>query len=156
MDSVLKALRDHFNSLDSCFCKGRMTPKEGTSKSQFKIEFKKNYSEEIWRVKVDDCLIKSQRVNKCDYAFYRNQNNSFILVELKGSDILWGIKQLRSTVEQFKEVVGIVINNNWFAFIVPSRIAPGARTSIQSSKATFIKVYGFRLEIKEDGILRLP
>jgi len=157
MDSVLTALRNHFHAENRCFCQGKMTPKEGNSKSQFEIRFKRDRSETIWRVTIDGCLIRSENCEKCDYAFYRKIYNAFILVELKGNDVAKAISQLRSTINQFNQVPSISINDKWSAFVVPSRVVPKSRSDIQKEKKAFLRDFGFGLTIKNrNATLSLP
>ncbi len=155
MDRILTALQNHFDSCDQCFCEGKLTAKEGGKK--FEIKFKNSYTESIWRLKVDNCLIVNSSINKCDFAFYRKIFNAFILVELKGNDVLKGVKQLRSTVELFKEVEGTDINSKWIAFVVPSRVVPATSPAIQKASKVFLKDYGIALKIKNrKATLTLP
>ncbi len=155
MDSFLIALKENHQSGDECFCKGKLTAEERRSK--FKIQFQSSYSEQIWRIEVDGCLVKGNERMKCDFAFYRKEFNALVLVELKGSDVTRAISQLYSTIKIFKDTNKIVPNSNWSAFIVPSRVSPKARSDIQNHKAKFLKNYGFKLTVKNTpAVLILP
>lgn len=50
--------------------------------------------------RIDNDLIKSQDVRKCDYIFLHCVEKQVFLIELKGADLIHAVKQILSTIEQ--------------------------------------------------------
>ena len=59
---------------------------------------------EVACIKIDDCVFKQEDGIKCDYLFEVASVKKLFYVELKGSDIIKGIKQIHETVRQTKSV----------------------------------------------------
>ncbi len=54
------------------------------------------------KIRIDNALIKSNNVSKCDFGLWVEEGNRMILIELKGSDVEWGLNQLLSTHNLFQ------------------------------------------------------
>ena len=69
-------------------------------KSSFEIKCRD--IEVVEKYMIDGCFDTSTDV-KCDYLFYYHPNNknSYVFVELKGSDFEHGIEQINVTVKRF-------------------------------------------------------
>jgi hypothetical protein len=67
-------------------------------KSEIRIESK----DTIIAIKVDDCLITSNEVKKCDYLFLNCTKKDAIFIELKGMNLDEGINQIISTINILK------------------------------------------------------
>jgi hypothetical protein len=55
---------------------------------------------EVACIKIDDCVFKQADGIKCDYLFEVASKRKLFYVELKGSDILEGIRQIHETLKQ--------------------------------------------------------
>lgn len=53
----------------------------------------------ICRVRVDDCLITSREIKKCDYLFAVIETSRYYLVELKGTAVADAVAQIVSTFD---------------------------------------------------------
>ncbi|MEP6803583.1 MAG: hypothetical protein ABI892_03595 [Flavobacterium sp.] len=65
--------------------------------------------ESFTKIRIDDHLIPSKRVQKCDFGFVRHFNNEFYFVELKGKDVKTAVEQIISTIAIFESTL---INNS--------------------------------------------
>lgn len=89
--------------LAKCTCNARYVVIE--NKAKFSIEPTDNLNC-IDKIKVDNYLITSKVMKKCDYLFvYKAESvfeeEFFIFVELKGSDFNTGVDQLKETIMKF-------------------------------------------------------
>ena len=80
-------------------------------KSSFEIKCRD--IEVVEKYMIDGCFDTSTDV-KCDYLFYYHPNNknSYVFVELKGSDFEHGIEQINVTVKRFVDNDFFVGKNN--------------------------------------------
>ena len=118
---------------------------------RFEIESNERFT----RVKIDDCLINSQVVEKCDFGFVRHANDDFYFVELKGSDIEKALNQIISTINYFNNNFIIIPKNQRLGFIVSSKV-PSGGTDIKKLKQVFAKHHGKILEIKNRVLIYRP
>jgi hypothetical protein len=79
---------------DDCFSRSSSAKENG---KKFIFENKSNKT--ICRVRVDDCLITSKEVKKCDFLFKVNENNKYYLIELKGIAVIDAVAQIINTFE---------------------------------------------------------
>jgi hypothetical protein len=112
-------------------------------------------SESFTRIRIDDCLIPSQQVEKCDFGFIRHSTNEFYFVELKGKDINKAVSQIISTVKKFEDNFIKIPKEKCFGFIVSSR-NPLSGTETNNLKQAFAKRYGKILEIKNKHCRYIP
>ena len=112
-----------------------------TAKEQGKVySYYNNSKRNIAKIKVEDCVF-FDNVKKCDWLF-QVENILSIFVELKGSDIRKGQKQLLITYEALK----VYINNEiWF------RLCIGKHNSVPKSIKQD-KVYRNLFEISKGNI----
>jgi len=103
--------------------------------------------EDFTKIRIDDCLIPSQEVQKCDFGFVRHSNGEFYFVELKGKDVKKALNQIISTITIFESTFIKISKEKRFGFIVSSR-NPLSSTEIHNLKQSFAKKYGRLLEIK--------
>ena len=118
---------------------------------RFEIESNENFT----RIKIDDCLISSQVLEKCDFGFVRNSNDDFYFVELKVSDIEKALRQIISTINHFNNNFIIIPQNKRFGFIVSSKV-PSGGTDVKKLKQIFAKNYGKLLEVKNKVLIHRP
>lgn len=88
-------------ALSKCSCPSRYVVSE--NRSRFSIEPTGNLKV-IDKIKVDNFLVASSTMKKCDYLFvYKdgNKNKTFIFVELKGTDLVTAIKQISVSIDLF-------------------------------------------------------
>ena len=58
-------------------------------------------NESFTKIRIDDCLIISQEIEKCDFGFIRHSNEEFYFVELKGNKIEKAYSQILETIKFF-------------------------------------------------------
>lgn len=129
----------------NCF-ENKLTAEE--NKRKFIIKLKKNSKEEFCRIKVDNCLITTNKSEKCDFVFHRCKNEDKYYVELKGKQIKKAFNQIVVTIKQH---VPSPREKN-FGFIVASRV-PLTGADIRKLKEDFKKNYGVRLTIRSRQIV---
>ncbi len=110
---------------------------------RFEIESIENFT----KIRIDDCLIDSQDVEKCDFGFVRNSNNDFYFVELKGKDVKKALNQITNTITIFESAFIKIPKEKRFGFIISSR-NPLSSTETNNLKQAFAKKCGRLLEIK--------
>lgn len=104
-------------------------------------------NEDFTRIRIDDCLIVSQQVQKCDFGFVRHSNNDFYFVELKGKDINTAFDQIVSTINIFETILVKIPKEKRYGFIVSSK-NPLSGQQTNNLKQAFAKKHGNILEIK--------
>jgi uncharacterized protein YjbI with pentapeptide repeats len=120
---------------------------------RFEIESIENFT----KIRIDDCLIDSQEVEKCDFGFVRNSNNDFYFVELKGNKIEKAYNQIIETIKYFERDLIKIPQNKKYGFIVSSSGIPKAQIRINNLKQDFAKgKYGVKLEIQNMVIKHKP
>jgi hypothetical protein len=141
-----KALKASLGHADDSKCFSNSTVAE-ENKKKFLLENpqKKN----ICKVKVDDCLITSQTVNKCDYMFeITDDPNRYIFVELKGADVIKAVTQIVSTYEALKQPLALNPQNS--SGVIVSSAVPGSdfkfRQLAQRQKITIKRRTNFHSE----------
>ena len=103
------------NYIISDDCRKIITLKDkGASTSKYVC--KNNKRKKVTIYKIDGGIIKSQTVNKCDFALYNNNDDVIYFVELKGSDYDQAIEQIGSTISD------LIISNNIKINIINARI----------------------------------
>jgi len=123
-----------------CCSKSKVASENG---KKFEIDSK----EEFTRIQIDDCLISSKQVEKCDFGFIRHSNDEFYFVELKGKEVKKALSQIINTISIFESTLIKIPKEKRFGFIVSSRNPlTGQATNIL--KLEFAKKYGKLLEIK--------
>lgn len=117
--------------------------------------FEINSIEGFTRIRIDDCLIPSKQVQKCDFGFIRHSNDEFYFVELKGKDVKTAFNQIISTITVFETDFIRFPQGKRFGFIVSSR-NPLSGTETNILKQAFAKKYGKVLEIKNKNCKYTP
>ncbi|MEO8254060.1 MAG: hypothetical protein ABI554_06690 [Flavobacterium sp.] len=129
------------------------------TKSKVASENRKTFeiisNEDFTRFRIDDCLITSKQIEKCDFGFIRHFNNNFYFVELKGKDIKKAMNQIISTLNNFETNFNKIPKEKVFGFIVSSR-NPLSGTETNNLKQAFAKRYGKILEIKNLHYKHIP
>jgi uncharacterized protein YjbI with pentapeptide repeats len=131
---------DFITAHQNCCSKSKAASENG---KRFEIDS----NEDFTKIRIDDCLIPSQEVQKCDFGFVRHSNNEFYFVELKGKDVKKALNQIANTITIFESTFIKISKEKRFGFIVSSR---NPLTSIETNnlKQAFAKKYGRLLEIK--------
>nr|WP_315239336.1 hypothetical protein [uncultured Flavobacterium sp.] len=140
-DELVKAHQD-------CCSKSKVVSENG---KRFEIDS----NEDFTRIKIDDCLIASQQVEKCDFGFIRHSNDEFYFVELKGKEIKKALSQIISTIAHFENHFVGIPKDKRYGFIVSSK-NPLAGQATNILKLEFAKKYGKILEIKNIHCKYLP
>lgn len=73
---------------------------------------------EICTVRIDGCVISSQKQAKCDFMIIVCNTRDVYFIELKGRDIFHGVEQLNQTIDYFKNE----IHGKVFVRIVVSKV----------------------------------
>jgi uncharacterized protein YjbI with pentapeptide repeats len=134
----------------NCCSKSKIASENG---KRFEIDS----NEDFTRIRIDDCLISSQQVEKCDFGFVRNSNNDFYFVELKGNKIEKAYNQIIETIKYFERDLMKIPQNKKYGFIVSSSGIPKAQIRINNLKQDFAKgKYGVKLEIQNMVIKHKP
>ncbi|WP_202702989.1 hypothetical protein [Flavobacterium sp. UGB4466] len=123
-----------------CCSKSKVASENG---KRFEIDSKEDFT----KIRIDNCLITSQQVQKCDFGFVRHFNNDFYFVELKGKDVKIALDQIISTINIFEDSVIRIPKEKRFGFIVSSR-NPLSGAETNNLKQAFAKKHGRLLEIK--------
>lgn len=132
----------------NCCTKSKVASENG---KRFEIDS----NEDFTKIRIDDCLISSQRVEKCDFGFIRHSNNEFYFVELKGKDVKKAFSQIISTLDNFENNFIKIPKEKVFGFIVSSR-NPLSGAETNNLKQAFAKKYGKVLEIKNTHCRYIP
>jgi len=112
-------------------------------------------NEDFTRIRIDNGLISSQQVEKCDYGFIRHSNEEFYFVELKGKEIKKALSQIVRTIDLFQNHFIQIPKDKRYGFIVSSKNPlTGQATNIL--KLEFAKKYGRVLEIKNIHYKHVP
>ena len=97
------------------------------------------------KVVVDGCAIKDDV--KCDNLLVDMVTNNEYFVELKGTDVNHGIKQIERSISLLSDTK--IKDKKVMAFIIPTNVNPLLNTTIQIKKKYFNKM-GVSLCIKEN------
>lgn len=128
-DSTL-GLKDRIEK-SKCTCSSRFTVQE--NRRTFSIN--KNVCEvDLEKIKVDGFLINSTAIKKCDYLYIYNKSNTYIFVELKGSDIKHALDQLKSVIEYFYNEK-VINTNTTIRGAVAFSTYPGNNSTYRTAKA---------------------
>lgn len=145
-------MHSNFNDLITanprCCVKSKVASENGK-------RFEVNCNEDFTKIKIDNSLITSQQIEKCDFGFVRHSNDDFYFVELKGKEIEKAYKQILSTIDYFNRNLIIIPKDKKFGFIVSSMV-PKAGINMNNLKQDFAKKHGRILEIKNKVLLHTP
>lgn len=141
-------LDDLISANAGCCSKSKVASENG---KRFEI----NSNEDFTRIRIDDCLIASQHVEKCDYGFVRHSNQQFYFVELKGKEIQKAYNQIINAIDYFNTNFIVIPKSMRFGFIISSSV-PKAGVSANNLKQDFAKKFGRKLEIKCKELKYVP
>lgn len=139
---------DFIVSHQNCCTKSNVASEKG---KRFEISSIESYT----RIRIDDCLISSKLVQKCDFGFVRHSEDEFYFVELKGKDVKTAFDQIISTITFFEINFIRIPQGKRFGFIVSSR-NPLLGTETNNLKQAFAKKFGKILEIKNKNCKYIP
>ena len=153
-----KKLQPIFKTDNSCFADNQTVAQENGRK--FTLVLSKG--QKCCCIHVDNGLIKSMTMQKCDYWFHVSEKddseikeNHNIFVELKGQEVLKAYSQIISAINWFKGKMELPQAKR-HAAIVASKV-PMTSTETQKMKMDFKHKHGNRLEIKSREMeFRLP
>lgn len=131
-----------------CCSKSKVATENG---KRFEIQT----NEDFTKLRIDNCIITSKTIEKCDFGFIRHSNNDFYFVELKGSDIEKALDQIVKTISFFNTNLILTPKNSRLGFIVSSKV-PSAGTDVKKLKQVFAKHYGKVLEVKNRVLIYNP
>lgn len=138
-DELIKNHKEGCNKEDCCV-DNKVAKENG---KRFEILSRESFT----KIRIDNCLIKSQEIEKCDFGFIRNSNYEFYFVELKGSDVEKAVDQIVSAVKVFDSTFIKIPKEKRFGFVVSSK-NPLSNQKIKNLKQDFAKKHGKILEIK--------
>jgi len=96
----------------------------------------------ICKIKIDDCLIDDMNKLKCDYLFKVCNINKFVLVELKGTDIIHAVNQIIATLDYLKQFLNFA---NVEAFIISSAVPSAAEQRFRNLKESIYRKRGLKI-----------
>ncbi|MGI6456187.1 MAG: hypothetical protein ACOX5R_11290 [bacterium] len=112
-------------------------------KSRSEAVFRNPNRQQIRKIEIDGCVITENELRKCDYLIIApDQIERY--VELKGSDIIAAIEQLKGTMEYLygghnkKQTEKI-------SYVVCTHVSPAINTTIQVKKVHFKRSYNSEL-----------
>lgn len=111
------------------------------NKSSFCLINEGNIS--IEKISVDGCLIGGEQ-EKCDWLFVLPHINRALYVELKGSDISKGARQIEATIKATSVKIG---DANKECYIATTRV-PKFGSQVQKLKIDFKNKYNAVLHVK--------
>ena len=114
------------------------------SERKAKLIFLNNSKMTHRKIKIDNCVITDGL--RCDYLFITDKNSEYY-IELKGSDVKQGIKQLERTIEYIQSSN----RSKRTAVIIYNLRCPITTTEIQNYKKIFKVRFKISLEIKKSG-----
>lgn len=148
---------DERYKLSKCKCSSRFTVSENASK----FMIKSNDLSKVEKVKVDGYFDCSKQHRKCDYLFVYTSDSEqiYIFVELKGSDIVRAVDQIRETINLFydnnylnnKKVIGVIVSSRY-----PSNDGSYRKAKVTLEKSLSSKLKSFRIENKNKKIIYDP
>lgn len=140
-------IKDVFPKADSkCFSDGTVVEE---NKRKFTVKWERKGERTLCKIKVDGCLIPDQTKNKCDFAFMICPEKRFLFVELKGTDIEHGIKQLLDTITFFRSKTAIP-QDSISGYIVSSAVPSNSNQKIREAQMRFKKFIGRELIVKNN------
>nr|WP_315176416.1 hypothetical protein [uncultured Flavobacterium sp.] len=133
---------------EDCCVENKVAKENG---KRFEIVSNENFT----KIRIDDCLIDSQEIEKCDFGFVRHSNDEFYFVELKGKDVKKALNQITSTITIFESAFIKIPKEKRFGFIISSR-NPLSSAETNNLKQAFAKKIGRLLEIKSVHCKYIP
>ncbi len=100
----------------------------------------------VCRVRIDDCLIKSKDVKKCDFLFKICESERYLLIELKGSNVEDGFAQLVNTFCYLKNKLGAE-SEHFEGFIVSTQVPRAANLKVRRLKEQFLKKHQLPVQV---------
>jgi hypothetical protein len=108
-----------------------------------KITFLNPNQDKILIIKVDGCVISDNETLRCDYALMPSDEVE-IYVELKGSDIVHAVEQIKSTIRLLSDNPQKIKK---LCFVVSTRV-PKQTTNIQQLQSQFKKNFNASFRVK--------
>jgi hypothetical protein len=108
-----------------------------------KITFLNPNQDKILRIKVDGCVISDNETLRCDYALIPSDEVE-IYVELKGSDIVHAVEQIKSTIQLLSDNPQKIKK---LCFVVSTRV-PKQTTTIQQLQSQFKRNFNASFRVK--------
>jgi hypothetical protein len=140
--------KELINENQVCCSIGKVVSENG---KRFEVLANENFT----KLRIDNCLIKSNLIEKCDFGIIRHSNGEFYFIELKGGNVQKAFNQIVSTINFFQENLKHIPKENRFGFIISSKV-PKAGVSANTLKQEFAKKYGRILEIKNKDFRYIP
>ena len=100
---------------------------------------------DVCRIHVDNCLIETEKMKKCDYVFYANENYYFVELKRPNNSEL-AVNQVIKTIEFFQKKIRI--KKNKINGVVIHQSVPKSSTKRNILKERFVKKYGKNLTFK--------
>ena len=118
-------------------------PKIVLKENKSKINFLNPNQDKILTIKVDGCVISDNETLRCDYALMPSDEVE-IYVELKGSDIVHAVEQIKSTIRLLSDNPQKIKK---LCFVVSTSV-PAYTTTIQKLKLQFKNNFNASFYIK--------
>jgi hypothetical protein len=145
MSCCSELIKDVFPQADpECFADGTGVEE---NKRKFAIKWERSGGRTLCKIKVDGCLIADSSSKKCDFVFLICPEKQFLFVELKGTDIEYGIEQIEATIAYFKSRKSIS-KESISAFVVSSAVPSNSNNRVREAKLRFRMTTGKELIVK--------
>ncbi len=131
------------DALSNCFSCSNVAEENGKKLTILKA----SPEEVICKAKIDGCIIKSDKLKKCDFLFHRpgHEPYQYMLVELKGSDISQAVEQIKSTFLALKPKTDTA-PQQWCGRIVSSAVPKNAELKFRKLQAELLKTHKLKVE----------
>ena len=128
------------SDLHECFSNSTSVKEKG---KEFRIE--NISSDDICKLQIDDCFIKSKEEIKCDYLFYFCKTEEIFLVELKGTDIEHALKQVIATFKKINNYLKFS-SKKYTGFIVSSSVPKATEQRFRKAQENILKQEGLLIK----------
>lgn len=91
---------DKFRENENCECSRKKTMSVfDRGHPKIKYILKNPKTKELCRIKIDDGYLQSDNQKKCDFLVLNCESNAAYFVELKGSNLIQAVKQIKRTID---------------------------------------------------------
>jgi hypothetical protein len=139
---LCSTLQDNLQADSICFNENKTVAEE--NKRVFRLDLPKG--ESCCRIAVDDCFIKDNSIEKCDFWFHHCEKDENVFVELKGQNINKAFSQILKTIDIIKSKIDLPQSKRHAAIVISK--SPKSSNEIRLLKTAFKNKYGNRLEIQ--------
>ncbi len=150
---LCEQIEEQFAEQEKCLEKSKNSIIPVAEKGKtFKISNQSKH--EIYKIKIDKCLINDEELLKCDYLFIDCDSEIGYFVELKGTDIEHAYKQLITTIKWWRAKITNPQKEKTYAYMVSSSVPANAEQRFRTLKEQFKRDIGKEL-VKKNQLLEI-